>query len=430
MRRCFEIFSSWWLSALLAGGFASVFMVMDDFRAFMDYLLSKPLGVLLYLVLILNLCLISIRIGVRNLRKVLPERESPEGMTAYCNISSPPSQDAILRLGERLGFRSSPPSGDTVVLTRGRFSFLPGMFLRIGLVLALGGLMVSFHYREAGERTLHEGDTFSFRGMNGVVGRIRPDLPAEFLQIGGKGAFRVERVALELRLDDRGMEADNGLPAYAEGGYFRVSGFGFSHELIIKKEGGLRKRMVDAAVLPPGKTAVIPFTEEDMLITLSMEPLKKIKKGLLTGNLYRFDDIRYRMVLQSGRKKDIKQVHIVTPGTPVNISPSSLSAERGDMEIILGPLSYFVRLSMVYDPGIPLIVSGLLMFLTGLALMPARFFWYLRRLLWVKTGSGLMIGYESEFYRKWAIQKFHNIRIDLFSAPERSSSESCDGKAD
>jgi len=425
MRRVFEIFSSWWLSALLAGGFASVFMVMEDFRAFMEYLLGNTLGMLLCLVLILNLCLISVRIGVRNLRKTLPERESPEGMTSYCNICPPPSQDAILRFAERLGFRPLLPTGDTGVLARGRFSFLPGMFLRIGVVLALAGLMASFHYREAGERILHEGDTFSFREMKGVVGRIRPDLPLEFLQIGGKGAFNVERVALELRLDGRVVEADSGLPAYVGGGYFRVSDFGFSHELIIRKEGSLKERMVDASVLPPGKTAVIPFTEEDMVITLKMEPLKKIKKGLLTGNLYRFDDIRYRMVLQSGRKKDIKQVHIVTPGTPVNVSPSSLSAQRGDMEIILGPPAYFVRVSMVYDPGIPLIVSGLLMFLTGLASMPARFFWYLRRIAWVKTERGLMVGYESEFYRKWAIQKFHNIRIDLFSAPEPG-----DGKAD
>jgi len=424
MKRFLHILSSWWLTGTLTVILSIVFIGSPDFRDFLSLIFNHPLTLLLYLILLLNLVLISVRIIGRNMRGGLPDTRCLEGMTSHYLFPSPPEPEGLIHFFRRLGFDPSI-SGDTGILTRGRYSFLPGTLLRLGLVMILAALMVSFHYREAMERTLHEGDVFTFRGKKGVAERIKPTLPKEFLQVGEKSIFQVDRVNLQLELGGRTIEIDSGLPRSLGGSYFRVSDFGYSHKLGIKKGTDLRELRIDPGVLPPGKTAVIPLTEEDMVITLKMEPVKRIKKGLLTGKLYRFKNLRYKMVLQSGWKKEIKQVYTVTPGTPVRFSLPSLSGQKGDMELLLGPPAYFVKVSMVYDPGIPVLLTGFLFLLTGLGLMPVRFFWYLRRIAWVKTERGLMVGYESEFYRKWAIQKFHNIRIDLFSAPEPG-----DGKAD
>ncbi len=422
MRRILNILSSWWLTGTLTVILSIVFIGSPDFKEFLSLIFSHPLTLLLYLVLLMNLVSISARIIGRNMRSGLPDTRCLEGMTSHYLFSSPPDPEGLTHFFRRLGFDPSI-SGDTGILTRGRYSFLPGTLLRLGLVMTLAALMMSFHYRDATERTLHEGDAFTFRGKKGVAERIKPILPKEFLQVGEKSIFQVDRVNLQSELGGRTIEIDSGLPRFLGDIYLRVSDFGYSHKLGIKKGTDLRELRIDPGVLPPGKTAVIPLTEEDMVITLTMEPFKRIKKGLLTGKLYRFKDLRYRMVLQSGRKKEIKQVYTVTPGRPVRFSLPSLSGQKGDMELQVGPPAYFVKVSMVHDPGIPVLLGGLAFVLTGLALMPIRFFWYLRRLAWVKTENGLMTGYESEFYRKWAIQKFHNIRIDLFSAPEPGDSK-------
>jgi hypothetical protein len=176
------------------------------------------------------------------------------------------------------------------------------------------------------------------------------------------------------------------MPAKAGGAYYRLTHLGYA--LPITGQGLDGVHHLD--VLPPGKTHK-PGKGD---IRIRLEPVKTMKKGLLTGRVYDLASPSFGILKGKGGSESI---FTLKPGR---------SSENGEFEI--GEPGLYLRIKAVRDPAIPLMKLAIAVLLAGSALMLLRPLWYERRFMAVEKNGRLLIGYSEEFLKKWGVYKFRN----------------------
>ena len=79
---------------------------------------------------------------------------------------------------------------------------------------------------------------------------------------------------------------------------------------------------------------------------------------------------------------------------------------RADGGLGVAGVGLYVRVEAVDDPAMPYIRLGLALALGGALLMLTRLFW-LRTLIAATIVDGhVILGYSSEYYRKWSVYRF------------------------
>jgi hypothetical protein len=244
------------------------------------------------------------------------------------------------------------------------------MVLRLGAILLMASLPLSGLLRVENEALLDEGGSASMLGTEVRLEAIEAELPQNYLQVGENTDFRLEGVQARLALQSGEVMAGSGMPAKAGGVYYRLTHLGYA--LPIKGQGLDGVHHLD--VLPPGKTHK-PGKRD---LSIRLEPVKTMKKGLLTGRAYDLASPSFGILKGKGGSE---RIYTPKPGR---------SSEEGEFEI--------------GEPGLYLRIQAV----RGSALMLLRPLWYERRFMAVEKNGRLLIGYSEEFLKKWGVYKFRN----------------------
>jgi hypothetical protein len=400
--------SGWCTAALVLLLFASYFYSSfseDPYHKWLQFLFHIPAGLIIYSSLIISLIfsVISTVMG-----RMHPEEVSPESIKAMDASFAIKTGDAVSlqNVAEWMmhkGF-SVDRRVDGIFSVKGRMSFLPGAVLKIGIVILMVSLLFSMHLRKAGELKLHEGESGSFLGSKILLSNIKADLPGRFLKIGEKDAFSQQEVTVLLLTPDRAYHVNTGLPEKIAGRYYRVVHIGFSHLLTVMGSAEYTDKRIDLDVLPPGRTDTVELPSHGLSLAFSLEPEKKIRKGLITGKEYNLVVPLYTVAVKSKQGSAEAKKLTLRAGERV-------SAEK--RTIVLGSRSLFVMIDAVHDPALLWVYTGLLVSLSGIVLLFTRLFWYERKMAVFTKPDTILIGYSEEFFKKWGIQKCHGWREDL-----------------
>jgi len=383
--------SSKWTTAILLFLFSASYIFFiyfpsgsTPFKRWVDFISVSPLGLFLYICLILNIALLTISNIKKNLDTTC-DIETIKGMGTYVVI---PNSRSFEGLAKEMGLKIRSEG----FAQRGRYSFMPGLILRFGLIVFMSSLMLSLYVRRTEEVILTKGESRGILGRNITLSDINTDLPDEFLSVGEDSPFKLKDISAIILIDGEKIKVDSGIPARVGMRYYRISDMGFSQEISIS--GG--KRVLNLEVLPPGKVSKVSL-ESGSSLDIRIEPEKIIKRGLLTGRLYNLKNPLYHISFLDGSGKAVDEA----------ILRQAEEKALNGINLSLGSQGIFIKLISIYDPTLMFIYIGLILILLGVFLMPLRFFWYERRMCASPMGDETMIGYSEEIFSKWGIERFH-----------------------
>ena len=415
--KALKVLGSWWVTAaillMLSGIYISFTFGDNPYAGWANFLAHSRSGVCLQICFILNLLFASLRILFFRLKPSPVSPEDVRAMDVYMELplSAGHNLQSVFEWTKVHGF-TGEISADAINFRKGKLSVLPGTLVRGGLLIFLTALLFSSHLRTTSEIPLHAGETVSSPGGAVTLESIDSHIPEEFFQVGEEGTFSLDGVSAVLRASGESHRISAGLPVRIMDRYFRISDLGYSYQVGLEEPGQRIEKQLDLNILPPGRTDIVAFPPQDLLLTFTMQPGKTITKGLLTGRQFSLIRPVYRIILQKGKDKDKSEPLTLRPGE---------SGRAGGFSVSLGKTSLFIKLQSVYDPALRWIYAGFLLFLAGLVFMTSRFFWYEKQLSAVVCGDVLLIGYREEFFRKWGIQKFSLWTEELAGEEESSA---------
>ncbi|RMG69246.1 MAG: hypothetical protein D6710_09190 [Nitrospirae bacterium] len=401
IKAIFKVLSSWWtatvwlivmvvlfiVTALQAGGTEAFFRTL---------FLSTP-GRIAYATGVLNMFFISLRVLTEAFSSRVPSIQEMDTWIEF-------QREGWQRFRE--GFKefnlpAEVPEKSAYIKLR-RWSVIPGTLLRAGFVVLLLALMLSYNLRVSEKVVLHKGALLELGNRPVRVKAIEPDMSEEFLQVGEKSTFKLSEVSLLLDDGDKIHRVGSGFPSFLEGHYLRVIHLGLYQELKVKDGRGEFSSGYALDVFPPGKTAVVTLPERDYFLTLTLYPERTIKKGILTGRQYNLKELTFKVLVQKNKK--ILAEGLIKEGQTGRLAGWEIGIPKG---------GYYAELLIVKDPVYPLLLAGLGLLLSGLFLMPVRFFWFKKELLFEPAGELIRVGYSEEFYKRWAVNRFHRLFDDL-----------------
>ncbi len=390
-----KVISSWWLTAAICAVGAAAYVAYAEtgdapYASWSQLVMHTAPGALLYFLMLVNLIAINARIALDALRPQAGRIEEMDEHAAVQLTGHP--HEAIPAWLRSNGFHVTLRHNE-IIGTRGRWSFLPGLVLRTGLVIMLLALGASVHLRKSESRVMHVSDAATLLGREVKVRTISATLPADYLQVGDRSEFELGDLSADLTVDDRDVRATSGYAARAGGLYLRATDFGYRVPLIFKHVAVEE----DLDVLPPGKKMLATAG-----VYVSLEPAKTITKGLLTGKSYDLRSPRFRV-----KARALEGEFVLGPG-------------ESSPELALGPaMGYFVRISAVHDPALIWVYLGGATMLAGIVMMLSRFVWYRRRIEARTGGPDIMIGQSSELYGSWNVERFRLMLSGLAGPPAR-----------
>lgn len=397
--RIFKYLASWWTTSGILSCVAASYLVClfgaAPYTDWTTFILHKPLGLLLYSSLAANILFASLRIIISGTGRPQITPETVQTMDIRAALPADKLKE-LAGLMKQKGFTVIETEA-TVHAIKHRYSFVPGTLVRAGLVIFLVSVLASAHMRRSSETIVHEGETLQAFGRQVLLKAVFTDLPEEFLQVGEEGTFRLGAVKAELQALGSTRTISTGFPVRIDGLYYRITHFGLMQPAVFRGTGLDKTLQLDLDILPPGRTGLLPLSQE-LFLAVALQPEKTISKGLLKGKEYNLKKPYYHIVLQKGSEKE--------KFGELNIREDETAASSG-VSVSLGRHAFYLKVQAVSDPSIPFIYAGSLLILIGILLMFSRFFWYKKELSAVCKGELLHIGYKEEFFKKWASQKFH-----------------------
>lgn len=389
--RALKLMGSWWITAALVLAAAAPYVYFafgeDPYGRWSHFMLHTPPGLVLYAAFVFQVVLASARVLVKRFEHVRLSREAVTAMDAWVEIDAGQSPESVSGWLSEKGFKAHPVEGG-IEARKGRFSFIPGTVMRLGLVVFMVSLLVSTHVRRSEEVLLGEGWEADVMGRKVKLIGVAAPLPGEFLQVSDRDVFRLGRVEARLAMSGSEFAVTAGYPAESGGLLWRVTHVGYMRRL----RAGSSEREVALDVLPPGRTQALSVAGGGPEYVLRLLPEKTLTKGLLKGSLYNLADPRFGLKLKAGPGAVTLRTgqEAVLGGVPVSLEGGSL----------------YVKVLSVYDPALPWLRAGLILTVAGMFLMLSRFFWYEKRCVAVFSEGPVLLGYEEEFFRKWGIYKF------------------------
>ena len=385
-------FASTLVCVILIASIYVRFLFQGDnaYGSWVSFLTENPAGILIFSGLALSIAWG----GVRAARSALKAPECSAEYIGSLDISAafPVSEGdwsgPLSAWLKEKGFDLKEHSASGYAL-KGRWSFLPGAVLRVGLLLFLAGFWLSHHERQVFEVLLRPGSPAVLGDLVLTLGRIDAGLPEGHLQVGREKGFRIKDAKVQLEGPEGPLTVPQGWPVKFGGRYFSLAGLGYTQSFNrFVRDGAYETDTLDLDILPPGKedTAIL-FGEE---VRISLAPEKTVKKGRLSGELYNLKAPSYRL------KHPGKDILVVSPGSHGGVLTTGpdIAAGLGD---------FWVRIRVVQDPGISLITWSLPVMGAGLILLFSDFFWYRREVVCLHQNQELILGYGEQYLKKWGI---------------------------
>lgn len=385
----------------------------DPFAEWAAFLFEPGPGLALTSILMLNLFLGAVRDAFRKLRRenVTPGLIMQMDTHREVSLGGPDPLGQATRWIERMGIKVKREAACTIGQT-GRFSFIPGLVLRAGLVMFLGALLVSHHSRAEERVMVREGEkTLLFKRIIRVA-NMDPGLPPEYIEFDGHSDFAINEVSADVVSISTRERISSAYPSGSDGLYMRITDVGIMQPISGRAGGAEFEWDIMLKVLPPGLTDAETMLARDTFLSVALVPHKRFKKGLLEAASYDLAKPSYGLSLLSAEGPG--------GGESVGARPGE-SVALGSVEMRLGPESYYIELQAVRDPALPWLYAGLLTALLGCALMPLRLLWYERRAYAFLTYETVFLGYSEEFFDKWGVMKFHRLTEELINGGDRTA---------
>ena len=389
----------------------------DPYGAWTAFLLDTTPGLALYAALGLNIAMTGIRAAWLKLthHSIMPETIARMDAHAEIGLHGPDPLGAAVQGLRRAGYRKVDVIGTSAFAQRGKYSFLPGLVLRAGLLILMGAALASTQLRQAEEVVLYEGLHAQALGRELNLKDIENGMPETFIQVGGKSTFRLSEVSARIYSEGRSYTVTGGFPTEANGIYLRITHMGLLQPIIGQALNAAFDWNVLLDVLPPGKTDDETVLSSDVSLSFTLIPASTIANGLVAGKVFELRDPLYRLDLIDASAPE------AVPES-VNAGPGE-STTLGGVDLTLGTAGNYVRVMVVSDPAIWWLYAGLAITMASLVLGLTRLFWYERRACVLRTYDAILIGQTEEFYKKWGIWKFQRLKAGLLPTPAEPEPE-------
>ncbi len=395
-RKTFKMLASWWFTAVILLSLIVLYIATENSSQpacseFYRGLFFSPSGILLYCLLILNLFFVSVRIAVNSLSQKPPDRKS---MDALVVLESERWSNVRATLRE-FSLPAEIPENMFYKKLR-RWSFLPGTMLRVSIIIVLISLLISVHTEKRTSFVTHRGD--NIKQLSGLqVLDIKAPLQEDFLQIGEDGGFSLAEAEVVLQDGNSTYHISSLMPERVGKYYMRITHLGYYRKITISDQKGSIMIDRELDLLPPGKTAIIPVSERNYFLTITLSPERTIRKGILTGSQFNLRKPSFMVVLQQGRGKKQIAKAVVKDAQKIRLA---------DVTIGIRDRGLFARILCVKNPVYEFLKGGLISLVFSLLFMLLRFFWFKKELLIERQGDNVAVYYKEEFYRKWAVTRF------------------------
>ncbi len=417
MRIIGYILGSEWTTALVLGLMAFAYALAgvwgDPVALLRLFLKQNPIGLALCLLLIANL-LTTI---VKSTRDIYghghPSAEQVRGMDDHIVVRDRSFAPDKWMLSKGLSLKKTE---NGFISHKGRFSFVPGLMLKAGLLVILVALPISGSLRQSTDVLMStgisgQGDPSDLQNQRAqVLGheirllRLDAALPTDFMLL----ATESKGTSLELSGLEAALDVDGKKITLHQGTPQSTGGVGGLNMRI--KYLGYRMRIRSSPPDKPGTLAFLdalpPGRECEPVsgVAVRLLPERSVKKGLLSGSLYDLTNPIFS---------------IITPEGQYALRAGETSE---DGEVALGQSSLYIELEVRRDAALPFIRAGLFMFSLGLLLMPLRMFWYEMRVVAVLDGDSVVLGSSDEFFKAWGIERFREWTEELVASKDLENS--------
>ncbi len=402
MKKTINILGSEWTTALVLGLMAFAYAlagVVGDPVAIMSIFLKDNLfGMTLYVLLIANL-LTSAVLGIRGWYG-----------PGHCSAEQVRAMDDHIVVRDRsfapdkwmLSKGLSPLKAENGFMARkGRFSFVPGLMLKAGLLVILVALPLSSSLRQSASVVISpqdpSGQNANVLGHEIKLLRLDAALPRDFLLLATEGkdtSLELAGLEAQVEVDGKKITLSQGTPQSAGSVNLRVKYLGYRMRI---RSGPPDKpgTLAFLAALPPGRDC-----EPVSGVSVCLMAERTVKKGLLSGSIYDLQNPLFS---------------IITPEGKYSLRAGETSRD-GSVE--LGESSLYLELEVRRDAALTFIRAGLVMFLLGLLLMPLRMFWYEMIVVAVQDGDDMVLGSSDEFFKAWGIERFREWTEELITSKD------------
>ena len=379
------------------------------YRRLVTLMFGQPLGLGILGLFIISLAGGAITDFIYALKPVPPSRDSVRAMDVFFSFpAAAPSfavpgdawTDAVTGWAAGKGFRDISSGDGAILALKGRWSFIPGATLKLGLILLLSATAASHGFREADTAMLAPGGSGSLFGVPVEMTGLESDIPNSYLQVGKEQGFRINTARATVRVSGNESAISAGWPEHAGGLWLKITGIGMAQEFL--HEGGAAETgplMLD--IFPPGREDKIRIGLRSLKVALS--PERTVKKGRLTGEMYNLEMPSYR----------------ITPpeGDFVLLGRDGTGKDAEAMPYSLGPMGYWVRIEGVRDPALGMVHFGIFVLGAGLLLVPMNLFWYRRELAFALDDDGIVLGYTEQILKKWGVYRFYDWKDEIADLP-------------
>jgi hypothetical protein len=250
------------------------------------------------------------------------------------------------------------------IFKKGKIQFLAWVFLPAGILLFFTGFFLSIYMRQSGQRIMGEGDILKppWSSESYSITKIEPGLKESSLDIDAdKGIFAYEPKLTILDKNSNSFEVGAFPPTKIDNTYYHILNFGIAPGIRLLQGSNTRDEgYMPLRILAPGSSDYFEIPPHPYRFLISMEPERTFQKG----NLY---------VSQFNLKKPIYRVRVFKGEKIIAQGDSKQGIHFDDFTLYFFEPTFWILLEAVRDPGVPVILSGILLVIIGVPMSLMRF---------------------------------------------------------
>ncbi len=233
------------------------------------------------------------------------------------------------------------------------------IFFPLGVMVFLTGFFVSIQLRQFDWIITGEGDVIRTRwdGQEYLISKVRSGIKERFLDIEEEGGvLAYEPRAIVVDRSSRQVEIGAFPPGRFNGNYFHILNFGIApHFVLFEGDKVITEGYVPMRLIPVGSSDFFDIPSYPYRFTLSISPERLFDKGKIRVAEYNLKNPRFRIRITRGET-------VIAEGEGVR------EISFHNLRIVFNDSIPWIMLEAVNDPGLPVMVAGIFITLSGLPL--------------------------------------------------------------
>jgi hypothetical protein len=229
-------------------------------------------------------------------------------------------------------------------------------FTPLGLMIFLTGFFISIQLREFQWIIVIEGDLIKPRWSNEeyFIQKINSGIKEKFIDIDVEGILAHEPRVILTNKEGKKVEVGAFHARRFNGNYFHVLNYGYAPYVLFKEDNNIvAEDYVPLRILPPGSTDFFELPPYPYRFYLTLLHSKIIQKGEIKAKEYNLKDPLFRLTITSGGETISEKEGI----RDIAFDKFGLTIEK---------VVPWIMLEVVKDPGYPVMVLGLFLFIFSL----------------------------------------------------------------